>query len=163
MSSPTCSSRKRAAIRLVDPTVKRFAVILAGAAGLAACGQSSDNQAANEAANEAAAAKPKPAYCFFKDSETKDWKATADRQGNIVVSGKAYRADGRYQAILNPATISGTTAEVSPTITQNMTGFGAPDDWWDVTQTIPNSSGVTTVNVTCGAKTLASLMVPRRK
>jgi hypothetical protein len=138
-------------------------IMLMAAAGLVACGQSVDNSAANEAANEAAAAKPKPLYCFFKDSETKGWKARVDKSGNVVVSGKAYREDARYQATLASATVSGTTAEVSPTITQNMTGFGAPDDWWDVTQTIPNSSGVTTVNVTCGAKRLASLTVPRKK
>jgi hypothetical protein len=148
---------------LVDPSRKRFALILAGAAGLAACGQSSDQQPTNAEANAAAAEKPKPAYCFFKDSETKDWKAKVDKTGNVIVSGKAYREDARYQAVLGAATVSGTTAEISPTITQNATGFGAQDDWWDVTQTIPDSSAVTTVNVTCGAKTIASLSVPRNK
>jgi len=48
---------------------------------------------------------------------------------------------------------------IAPTITQNMTGFGAEDDWWEVTATIPNSAAVDTVTVNCGAKTLATLPV----
>ena len=57
------------------------------------------------------------------------------------------------------AEISGTTATIAPTITQNMTAYGAEDDWWDVAATIPNSTAVDTVTVMCGAKTLATLAV----
>ena len=56
-------------------------------------------------------------------------------------------------------TVRGNTITIAPTITPNMTAYGAEDDWWDVTATIPNSSAVDTVNVTCGAKTLATLAV----
>ena len=63
-------------------------------------------KANNAAANSAATEKPKPAYCFFKDLETKAWKAKADKDGNVVVSGKAYREDPRYKALLSPATVS---------------------------------------------------------
>ena len=142
----------------------RKLIVLLAAAGLGACGQSSDEAAANNAAaNAAAPEKPRPAYCFFKDEETKGWAAKADKDGNVIVTGKAYREDARYKALLSPATVSGPTVEVSPTITANDTGFAAPDNWWEITQTIPNSQAVTTVNVTCGGKTLATLAVPRKK
>ena len=141
----------------------KFVILLGAAAGLAACGQSSDEAAADNAAANAAVEKPRPAYCFFKDEETKGWAVKADKDGNVVVSGKAYREDARYKALLSPATVSAATAEVSPTITANDTGFAAPDNWWDVTQTIPNSQAVTTVNITCGVKTVARLEVPRKK
>ena len=94
-------------------------ILLGAAAGLAACGQSSDNAAANDAAANAAAEAPRPAYCFFKADETKGWAAKTDKDGNVVVSGKAYRSDPRYKAQLRPATVSGVTAEVAPTITVN--------------------------------------------
>ena len=110
-----------------------------------------------------AAEKPKPAYCFFKDSETKDWKGKLDKDGNVVVTGKAYREDSRYKAVLSPATVAGATAEVAPTITQNDTGYGAPDNWWPVSQTIPNSQGVDTVTVKCGDETLATIKMVRKK
>jgi hypothetical protein len=141
-------------------------VILCGAAAaLAGCGQSAENGTSNNTAtNSAAAEAPKPAaYCFFKDSETKDWKAAVDKSGNVVVSGKAYRQDSRYKALLAPATVNGTTAEVAPTITQNDSTYGAPGDWWDVTEMIPNSRAVDKVTVKCGDETLATLTVPRKK
>ena len=141
----------------------KLVIVLGAAAGLAACGQSSDEAAADNAAANAAVEKPRPAYCFFKGEETKGWAVKADKDGNVVVSGKAYREDARYKALLSPATVSAATAEVSPTITANDTGFAAPDNWWDVTQTIPNSQAVTTVNITCGGKTVATLEVPRKK
>jgi hypothetical protein len=145
--------------------MRKSMILLGAAAGLAACGQSSDNAAAaNEAAaNSAAAEKPRPAYCFFKKDETKGWAAKVDKDGNVVVSGKAYRSDGRYKAELQPATVSGTTAEVSPTVTVNDTGYAAPENWWDVSETIPNSQAVTSVEVKCGADTIATLTVPRQK
>jgi hypothetical protein len=139
--------------------VARKFIILFGAVSLTACGQSTDNQAANQAAANAAQPKKKAAYCFFKDSETKDWSAARGKDGNIVVKGKAYRSDSRYQALLGPPTVSGTTVEVSPSIQQNSTGFGAPENWWEVTATIPGSAAVDTVKVTCGAKTLAEIKV----
>ena len=141
----------------------RHSIVIVGAAlALAACGQSADESAANNAAaNAAAAEKPKPAYCFFKDSETKGWQAKVDRDGNVVVSGKAFRSDPRYKASLLPATVSGTSAEIAPTITINDTGFAAPENWWDISETIPNSQAVTSVTVKCGADTLATLSVPR--
>jgi hypothetical protein len=144
--------------------VRKSNILFCAAAGLAACSQSPDNSATkNVAGNAAAAVTPKPAYCFFKDSETKGWKAALDEGGNVVVSGKAYREDSRYKAILSPATVRGAAAEVAPTIAQNDTGFASPDNWWAVTQTIPNSQAVETVTVKCGAKTLAILKVPRKK
>ena len=140
-------------------------VILFGtAAALAGCGQPAENSAINNAvANSSAAEAPKTAYCFFKDSETKDWQAKVDKSGNVTVSGKAYRQDSRYKAVLAPATVSGTTAEVAPTITQNDSTYGAPGDWWDVSETIPNSEAVESVTVKCGDETLARLTVPRKK
>ena len=136
----------------------RFLTLAAGAALLASCGQSGD-EAANQAAANAAQPKKKPAHCFFKDNETKGWKASRGKDGNITVKGKAYRSDSRYQALLGPPEVSGTVASIAPTITQNMTGYGAEDNWWDVSATIPNSAAVDTVTVTCGAKTLATLTV----
>jgi hypothetical protein len=144
----------------------RTSVILFGAAAaLAGCGQSTENNTPQKAAaNTASAEAAKPAaYCFFKDSETKDWKAKLDKSGNVVVSGKAYRQDSRYKALLSPATVSGTKAEVAPTIAQNDGGYGAPGDWWDVSETIPNSQAVATVIVKCADETLATLTARREK
>jgi len=133
----------------------RILLIAGAAALLLGCGKS-DN-----AANQTAAqpVKKKVAHCFFKDSETKGWAASRGKDGNIIVKGKAYRSDSRYQAVLGPPEVSGSTASIAPTITPNMGAFGAEDDWWDVKATIPNSSGVDTVTVTCGPKTLATLTV----
>ena len=138
-------------------------ILFCAAAGLGACGQSADEATNQGAANNAAAEAPRPAYCFFKDSETKDWKAKLDQSGNVVVSGKAYREDPRYKAILSPATINGTTADIAPTVTVNDTGFASPDNWWPVTATIPNSQSVDTVNVKCGDKTLKTITLVRKK
>ncbi len=141
----------------------RQSIILLGALlGVAGCNQAADSPAAN-AANIAAAEKPKPKYCFFKDSETKAWSASRDKDGNVVVKGKAYRSDPRYQAQLGEAEVSGTKATVRPSIVQNATGYGAPDNWWDVSATVPNSGAVDTVIVECGPKTLAELKVPPKK
>ena len=140
----------------------RQSIILGAAAALAACGQSSDQTAADNSAANSAVEKPRPAYCFFKDAETKGWKGEVDKDGNVVVSGKAYREDARYKAVLGPATVSGANAEIAPTITANDTGFAAPDNWWDVTATIPNSQAVDTVTVKCGADTLAIIRLIRK-
>ena len=133
--------------------------VLIGAGALAACGQSAGNDAANQATANAAQPKKKVPYCFFKDDQTKGWSAARDKDGNIVVKGKAFRSDPRYQALLGPPTVTGTTVEISPTIQQNATGSAAPDNWWDVNSTIPNSAAIETVMVSCGAKTLAGLKV----
>ena len=140
--------------------MRNSTMLFGAAAALAGCGQSSDNAAST---NTAAVSKPRPAYCFFKDSETKNWAAKPDKSGNVVVTGKAYREDSRYKAYLAPATVSGSTAEVAPTIGPNDTGFGAPGDWWSVSETIPASQGVQTVVVKCGDETLAKLEVAGKK
>lgn len=134
----------------------RSLLIAAGATLLAGCGQTADK---NAEANTAQQPKKKVGYCFFKDSETKGWAASRGKDGNIIVKGKAYRSDSRYQAVLGTPEVSGTTASISPSITQNATGFAAKDDWWDVSATIPNSAAIDTVTVICGAKTLATLTV----
>lgn len=138
-------------------------ILFCAAASLGACGQSANEAANRGAANSAAAEAPKPAYCFFKDSETKDWKGKLDKSGNVVITGKAYREDPRYKAILSPATINGTTADIAPTVTVNDTGYASPDNWWPVTATIPNSQSVDTVDVTCGDKTLKTIALVRKK
>jgi hypothetical protein len=134
--------------------------VMAVATALAGCGQSTDNAASNRAsANAAAPKKERAPYCFFKDSETKAWAASRDKQGNIVVKGKAYREDSRYQAQIGKIDVSGTAATVWPTIAPNMTGYGARDNWWDVKATIPSSGGVDAVSIHCGDKILADLKV----
>lgn len=137
------------------------------ALGLAACDASptgpSTNQpaiVANAATNASTGSVPprnkRPAFCFFKDSETTGWSASRDGQGNVVVKGRAYRSDPRYKAELGPAEVSGTAATISPTISQN-SGYASPDNWWDITATIPDSRRVQTVKIECGRKTLAKL------
>lgn len=142
--------------------MRKSIILLGAAAGLSACGSSSENAASN-AVNASLAAKPKTAYCFFKDPETKGWKAKPDKDGNVVVTGKALAEDARYKAVMAPATISGTSAEIAPTITTNDTGFAAPGNWWELSETIPNSQALTNVSVKCGDETLAHLSVPRKK
>ena len=141
----------------------RRIIVLLGTAALAACGQPSGNQPGkNTVVNDTAAEKP-PAYCFFKDSATKGWKASVDKSGNVVVSGKGYAEDSRYKAVLSPATVSGTSAEIAPTLAQNDTGYASEDNWWAMSQTVPDSVAVETVTVKCGEETIASLKVPRKK
>jgi hypothetical protein len=141
----------------------RKSIVLLGVAALAGCGPSAENAAANNAVANAGAEKPRPAYCFFKDSATKEWAAKVDKDGNVVVTGKALAEDARYKAILSPATVSGSSAEIAPTITTNDTGFASPGNWWALSQTIPGSQAVTTITVKCGDETIATLSVPRKK
>jgi hypothetical protein len=140
----------------------RKVFIIVGLAGaLGACGPSGQSNGQNQvSANAAAPKKERAPYCFFKDSETKAWAASRDKDGNITVKGKVYREDSRYQAQIGKMDVAGTIATVWPTIAPNMTGYGAPDNWWDVKSVIPNSSGVDTVSVHCGDKTIADLKVP---
>lgn len=111
--------------------------------------------AGRRAAAQPQAPKKNVPYCFFMDKEMKGWSAKRGKDGNIVVKGKVYRDDSRYQVYLKPATIEGTHAEVSPDLRQNPGAYGAPDDWWDVSQTIADSAAVDTVDVTCGGKVVA--------
>lgn len=137
--------------------MKPALLVLAGAGvALAACGQSEGNATNQASAN--VAEPTKPAYCFFKDEEMKGWAASRGKDGNITVKGKAHVKDPRYNAVLGPPVVTGSTAQISPTIAQN-TGYEAPDDWWDLSTVIPNSATVTSVTVTCGTKTVAQLSV----
>jgi len=140
-------------------TMHKSIFLLGAAAGLAACGPSG-NEGADQTVAEPAAAPKKPAYCFFKAPDTKGWTAARGKDGNITVKGQAYRQDARYKAVLGPATVTGATAELSPTVTTNDTGYAAPDNWWALSATIPNSAAVEAVTVRCGARTLAEIKVP---
>lgn len=131
--------------------------LLLSAAALAACGQQGDDATRNQVAVRPT--KPKPPYCFFKDSETKDWKASRDKQGNVVVKGKAFRLDSRYRAVIGKIDVAPARIILWPTIEQNDTGYGAPDNWWDIKVTIPNSAALDSVEVHCGDKTVAQLKV----
>jgi hypothetical protein len=143
--------------------MRKSTLLLGAAALLTGCGQSSDDSAAKQAAANAAQPKKKAPHCFFKDNETKAWAASRDKSGNIVVKGKAYRSDPRYQAILGPPVVTGTSVEISPTIQQNATGYAALENWWDVTATIPNSAAIDTVTVICGPKTVGEFRVPPKQ
>ena len=137
--------------------MRKFLLVMGMAALLVGCGQSEDP--ASQVAANAHPKKKKLSYCFFKDAETKGWAASRGKDGNIILKGKAYRSDPRYKALLNPAAVDATVADITPTISQNDTGHAAPDDWWDLTATIPDSAAVDTVRVACGQKTLAELKV----
>ena len=128
------------------------------AALVAGCNQADDNPAANSS-NIAAAEKPKPKYCFFKDNETKGWSASRDKDGNIVVKGKAHLDDNRYMGTLVQPEVSGASANLWLTMGPNTNATGAPENWWDVTATVPNSAAVPSVTVMCGRKTVAQLPV----
>lgn len=136
----------------------RALLIVTGlAAALSGCGSASDEPAGNTAEAQAQPKKA-PAFCFFKDAEMKEWATSRDPQGNIVLTGKAHVKDSRYKAVMGPAQISGNKAQIAPTLVEN-TGYEAPDDWWDLKTTIANSAAASTVAISCGAKTVASLEV----
>ena len=139
----------------------RNIIILLTASALASCGSGTSAPDANQTA----AAKPpeKPRYCFFKEDGTKGWAASRDGQGNVVVTGKAYREDGRYKAVLGEAKVSGNRAELWPSVAANDTGHSTIDGWWHVTATVPDSAAVDTVAVRCGKRTLAELQVPLKR
>jgi nitrous oxide reductase accessory protein NosL len=143
--------------------MRRLLPLLAGAALLAGCSQDSD-QAANTVANDTSkTASEVQHFCFFKPDEAKGWKAATDPQGNVTVTGKAHVSDSRYQASIGAPDIKGSSATVWLTLGPNSTGYGAPDDWWDVKVTIPNSSAIDNVTVRCDHKAvLAELKVPRK-
>lgn len=137
--------------------------LIVGTAGLlASCGQSaSDSTAANQAAANAAA-KKKPAFCFFKDEEMKGWAATRGKDGNIALKGKAHVKDSRYKAVFGPPEISGDTAIIAPTIVLNDTGFATVDNWWAIKAALPDSAAISKVTINCGAKTVSELTVPAK-
>jgi hypothetical protein len=139
----------------------RLIFLLGAAAWLAGCGQSGESSAAKQAtANAAQAKKKKAAYCFFKDKDMKGWAASRDKDGNVVVKGRAFRLDPRYKAVLGQPVVSGASAEIAPTVTINDTGYAARDNWWDLKATIQGSAAVDTVAVRCGEKAVAELKVP---
>ena len=131
----------------------RVFTCLACAVLAAACSEQPAEQAA---ANRVVAPEPvKAPHCFFKDSETKDWAARV-QGGTVVVSGRAFRSDARYKAVLLEPEVEGTLAVVRPSIATNDTGFASEGNWWDVTASIP-ADGLDTVEVRCGKKVVASL------
>ena len=65
----------------------RSIIVVWISASLAACGQSADESSTNAPSKASVPEKPKPAYCFFQDAETKSWAAKLDKDGNVVVSG----------------------------------------------------------------------------
>ena len=135
-------------------------LLLAGAvAALTGCNQPADNTSEKVPTNAAAPAPKHPTYCFFKDSATKGWRASRDSGGNVAVTGQALVEDTRYQATLGTPEMSGTNANLWLTMGPNTNAYGAPGNWWDVTATVPGSSGVDAVTVMCGAKTVAQLKV----
>jgi len=120
----------------------------------------SEQPAENGTANQAAAAPEKVPHCFFKDSETKEWAAKAEGE-QVVVTGRVFRADARYKAILLEPKVEGAVAVVRPLMTTNDTGFAADGNWWDVEARIP-AAGLEKVEVRCGKKVVASLDLPRK-
>ena len=132
---------------------------MVAASMLAACTQSADNGPANETAANTVQPKKKASHCFFKDDEMKGWSATRGKDGNITAKGKVYRSDSRYKVVFGEPVIDGSTVELSPTLQQNTAAYGAPEDWWDVSSTVPNSAAIETIRVTCGGKTLADIKV----
>jgi hypothetical protein len=136
--------------------------IVAGAAALAGCGQANDSAEASANVAKAAAPAKKVPYCFFKDENSKGWTASSGEDGNVIVKGKGYVADGRYMAAVKPAEIEGSTASLQLAMPQNDTGYSKTDGWWDISSTIPQSATVDTVKVLCGAKTVATLEVKRK-
>jgi hypothetical protein len=136
---------------------------IAAAVALTGCGQSAnENAAVNAGTNTAAPEKPKhPTYCFYKDANTKGWKASTDKSGNVVVKGKAYLQDPGYRGDLVQAEVDGDKATIWLTMAPNNTGYASPDGWWDVSATIPASTAATRVTVMCATKTVATLSVKR--
>ena len=127
------------------PTI--LAVLIAG------CSPSAEEQAANQAA--AKPAPEKPPHCFFKDTETKDWAVRVEGD-QAVVTGRAFRSDARYKAVLLDPKVDGGIAVIRPSIAINDTGFAAEGNWWDLKTSIP-TAGIESVEVRCGKALIASL------
>ena len=135
----------------------RFVFSLAAALTVAGC---SEQAAENAAANAAAAVPEKVPHCFFKDSDTKEWAAKV-QDDQVVVTGRVFRSDARYKAILLEPKVDGAVAVVRPSMTSNDTGFAADGNWWDVEARIP-AAGLDKVEVRCGKKLVASLDLPKK-
>lgn len=122
---------------------------------LAGCGgekESPDNRV------EAQPKKEKPPHCFFKEAELDSFKLAQD--GNeLVVTGRAYRSDGRYKAFLQDPKVEDGTAILYPTIGVNDTGFSAPENWWDIEKRLP-ANGIRAVEVRCGARLVKKMPAP---
>ena len=143
--------------------MRRSIVALSALYFLAACDQAAESPAANNAVAKAAEpAKKRPTYCFFKNADAKGWAASRDASGNVAVKGQARIADRRYMASLSESEIEGDKARLWLTMAPNTTGTGAPDDWWAVTGTVPNSAGAASVTVLCGKKVVAELPLKAR-
>jgi len=135
----------------------RVLVLAVAVAAIAGCDQTGDEQ---PAANAGAAAKPHPSYCFYTDADTKWWSVSRDKSGNVLVKGKAHLDDSRYRGELAQPEIAGPQATLSLTMAENRS-YASPDNWWDMSFTIPASASVESVAVMCGAKTVAALKLPR--
>jgi hypothetical protein len=136
----------------------RLFICLTGAILAAGCSQQPTE---NAAANAAAATPPeKVPHCFFKDSETRDW-AVKVKGDQAIVTGRAFRSDARYKAVLLEPQIEEAIAVVRPSISTNDTGFAAEDNWWDVSASLP-ARGLHKVEVRCGKKVVASLDLPSK-
>ena len=131
--------------------MRKSTVLLCGTLLVAACGQSG-TESANNAVKTAAAETPKVNhYCFFKKDAQKDWSASRDADGNVVVKGKARVDDVRNKADLGQPEVTGTSAKLWLTLAQNAS-YAAKDNWWDVNFTIPDSAAVSEVTVNCDAE-----------
>ena len=129
----------------------------------AGCNQQEDSgsPAANATANRAAAKAPKH-YCFFKKDESKDWTASRDAKGEVTVKGRVHVRDPRYKGDLGQAEISGKSARFWLTMAPH-SSYRSPDDWWDVSATIPDSGSIENITVACDAKRIfAELKVKPR-
>lgn len=133
--------------------MKHLVILAALAASISGCSPSEEDQAANQAA--AQPAPKKPPHCFFKDNETKDWAVRVEGD-QAVVTGRAYRSDARYKAVLLEPKVSGGVAVVRPSITNNDTGFASEGNWWDLKANIP-AKGLNAIEIRCGKALVESL------
>src|SRR3569833_2678686 len=125
--------------------------VLGGAMLLAACGQSR-TEPANDTVKAATPETPKVNHNNNNKKKTqKDWSASRDADGNVVVKGKARVDDVRNKADLGQPEVTGTSAKLWLTVAQNAS-YAAKDYWWDVSFTIPSSGGVTEVTVNCASE-----------
>jgi hypothetical protein len=144
--------------------IVRTMLAAAAATVLAGCNQAGETNATatNGPMNSAPSAPKHPTYCFYTDADTKGWSAARGAGGNVTVKGKAHLEDTRYMAGLGQPEVSGASAKLWLTMDPNNNPYAAPGNWWDVTASIPASSGVDAVTVMCGTKIVAQLKVAGR-
>ncbi len=160
-SRPICSSRKRAATRSADARHAGldpgpFLWLQGGVRGeehaqsiyilfglppcCSACGQSRRWRQPNQAAaNRRSRRRSRP----IASSRTARRRAGRRRAARTAISSskaRSYRSDSRYKAVLNPPVVTGTSAEIAPTITINDTGLRRARQLVGRTATIPNSA-----------------------